>query len=92
MSKRTIFVTGASGNVGGATLDALDKSKNRIIAGIRESNKVECCKKKGVTETAVIEFGKKETLVNAFKGVDTLLLIPPGAESKFFDYFQTYFL
>jgi len=81
MSKPIIFITGATGNIGSHTIKHLDKSKFLIRVGVRDLSKGEELKKKGC-EVVQIDLEKRETLVNALKGVDRLLVVPPNCETR----------
>jgi len=81
MSKPTVFITGATGHVGGSTLEHIDKSKFNVKAGVRDLSKGQKLKGEGV-EPVVIDKAKKDTLLNAFKGVDRLLIVPPNAQNR----------
>ena len=85
MSKPVIFVIGASGNVGSATLQALsDKyaGKFDIRAGVRNPDKAD--KLKSLAGVSVVQAtqGDKDNLVGIFKGVDALYIIAPGTENR----------
>lgn len=75
---RTVFVTGASGQLGRAVLEELVKSgtKDRIVVGSRTPEKVEA--PEGV-EVRRIDFDDPSTLDAAFQGVDRLLIISTDA-------------
>ncbi len=71
-----IFVTGASGQLGHLTVEALLKKipASQIVAGARMTSKAEDLAAKGV-EVREIDYAKPSTLTAAFKGIDKLLLI-----------------
>jgi len=81
MSKPTIFITGANGNVGMNTFEHLDRSKYIVKVGVHGADKGKRFKDMGV-EVFDIDFKKKDTLMNAFKGVDRLFVIPPSVEDR----------
>jgi len=81
LDKPIIFVTGATGNIGCQTIQHLDKNKFQIRVGVRDLSKGEQLKQKGF-ELVQIDFDKKETLVNAFKGIDRLLVVPPNSQTR----------
>jgi uncharacterized protein YbjT (DUF2867 family) len=81
MSKTTIFVTGASGNIGSETAKNLDKNKFHIKLGVRDTSKVEHIRDLG-HEIIPIDFSKKETLLKAFKGTDRILIVPPASQDR----------
>ena len=72
-----ILVTGATGNYGKATIDFLLKkgiSANSISALVRDEAKAEDLKAKGIN-LRIGDYDNYATLVEAFKGVDKLLLV-----------------
>lgn len=71
-----ILITGASGHLGGATIDFLMKKNpnTKIKALVRSEEKGKGLKAKGV-ESAVGDYLNYDSLVNAFKGVETFLLV-----------------
>lgn len=75
---RTLFVTGASGQLGGLILDELAKSgtKDRIIAGSRTPEKARI--PAGI-ESRKIDFDDAASLDAAFAGVDRLLIVSTDA-------------
>jgi uncharacterized protein YbjT (DUF2867 family) len=83
MSVKNIFVTGGTGNIGFSTLQLLDKNKFRIKVGVHSIEKGKKLQEKGF-ETVQIDFNKKEDLLNAFKEVDALLIIPPSTQNRGF--------
>src|SRR4051812_24989333 len=94
MSKPTVFITGATGNVGGATFKHLDKNKVNIRVslaaaillmhkvGVRRESEAQEFKKKGC-EGVIYDLAKKESLLAAFKGVDRLLVVPPNSKGEY---------
>lgn len=75
----TLFITGASGNLGRQTVEFLLASgKGNIIAGSRDPEKISDLVAKGA-EARAVDFNKPETLATAFAGVDRLLLISTDA-------------
>jgi len=81
MSKRTIFVTGVSGNIGGVALHAMNTTKDTVIAGAKSKAKVEQLHIKDI-EIKEINYADKQNMLTNFKGVDRLFLIPPGKEQN----------
>jgi len=81
MSKKIICVTGATGNIGSHTLQFLDKSKFTIRVGIHSMQHAKKLQEQGY-ETCNMDFDKKEMLRTAFKGVDTLLIVPPSSQNR----------
>ena len=85
MSKPVVFVIGASGNVGSATVQSLSarySDKLEIRAGVRNPNKAD--KLKGLKGVSVVqaEMGVKDKLIETFKGVDALYIVTPGTENR----------
>ena len=85
MAKPKVFVIGASGQVGSATVRALStrfSDKLDIRVGVRNPDKVD--KLKGVEGVTVVraEMGVKGELVNTFKGVDALYIVTPPTENR----------
>lgn len=76
MSTRpTLFITGASGNLGRQTVEFLLASgKGNIIAGSRDPGKLADLVEKGA-EARAVDFNQPEALATAFAGVDRLLLV-----------------
>jgi uncharacterized protein YbjT (DUF2867 family) len=85
MSKSRVFVIGASGNVGKATINALARNygeKLDIRAGVRNPEKVaEFTSLQGVTVVRA-EMGKRDELIEIFKDVDVLFIVVPGAGDR----------
>jgi NAD(P)H dehydrogenase (quinone) len=74
-----LLVTGASGHLGRRVVELLlDKKAGHVIAGTRDPAKVADLVDKGA-EARVVDFDRPETLAEAFKGVDRLLLISTDA-------------
>lgn len=73
-----LFVTGASGQLGGHVIDALLETvpASAIVAGVRNSTTAAAgvLRDKGV-EVRTADYSRPETLASAFSGVDRLLLI-----------------
>jgi NAD(P)H dehydrogenase (quinone) len=72
-----ILVTGATGNYGKATIDFLLKkgiSTNNISALVRDVAKAEDLKTKGIN-LKIGDYDNYASLIEAFKGVDKLLLV-----------------
>ena len=85
MSKSRVFVIGASGNVGKATVTALSKNygeKLDIRAGARNPDKVaEFQSLQGVTVVRA-EMGKRDELIEIFKDLDVLFIVVPGSDNR----------
>ena len=80
MAKPVVFVIGASGNVGSATIQALSTKyadKLEIRAGVRNPDKADKIKLPGVTVVQA-EMGAKDKLKETLKGVDALFIVTPG--------------
>ena len=79
MAKPVVFVIGASGNVGSATIQALSTKyadKLEIRAGVRNPDKADKIKLPGVTIVQA-EMGAKDKLKETLKGVDALFIVTP---------------
>ena len=75
--KGIILVTGATGNLGKATINALLNKgvhANNIIALVRDETKAATLKEKGIT-LKVGDYDNYPSLVEAFKGVEKLVLV-----------------
>ena len=84
MAKPVVFVIGASGNIGQATIQALSSKYADILeirAGVRNPDKADKLKLPGVTIVQA-QMGDKDTLINTFKGVDALYIVTPGTENR----------
>ena len=84
MVKPVVFVIGASGNIGQATIQALSSKYADILeirAGVRNPDKADKLKLPGVTIVQA-QMGDKDTLINTFKGVDALYIVTPGTENR----------
>ena len=85
MSKPVIFVIGATGNIGSATLQALSSKyagQFDIRAGVRNPDKADKLRElAGVTVVQATQ-GDKDNLVGVLKGVDALYIIAPGTENR----------
>ena len=85
MAKLIVFIIGASGQIGSATVRALStrfSDKVDVRAGIRNPDKAD--KIKGIKGVTVVraEMGVKGELVNTFKGVDALYIVTPPTENR----------
>ncbi len=82
-----LFVTGATGQLGGHVIDALLETvpASAIVAGMRDPAKDEdatnAFRKKGV-EVRAADYSRPETLVSAFSRVDRLLLISSSENGR----------
>ena len=85
MSKPVIFVIGATGNIGSATLQALSSKyagQFDIRAGVRNPDKAD--KLRGLAGVTVVQAtqGDKDNLVGVLKGVDALYIVPPPTKNR----------
>ena len=81
MAKPVIFVIGASGNIGTATVSVLSakhSDKFDIRAGVRNPEKADKLKLPGVSVVQA-QMGDKDKLKETLKGVDALYIIAPGS-------------
>jgi len=81
MNKPIVFLTGAPGNVGGNVLQQIDKNKVTVKAGIRDPSKSKIIKDQG-GEPVNIDMNNRESMVNAMKGAERLLVVPPNAQNR----------
>ena len=84
MAKPVVFVIGASGNIGSATIQALSTkyvNKLEIRAGVRNPEKADKIKLPGVTIVQA-EMGAKDKLKETLKGVDALFIVTPGVKNR----------
>ena len=85
MAKPVVFVIGATGNIGSATVSTLASKyadKLDIRAGVRNLDKADKLKALAGVTVVQAEMGAKEKLVETFKGVDVLYIVTPGAENR----------
>jgi len=85
MAKPVVFVIGATGNVGSATLQALSAKyadKVEIKAGVRNPEKADKIKTIAGVSIVQAEMGAKDKLVGTFAGVNALYIVTPGAENR----------
>jgi NAD(P)H dehydrogenase (quinone) len=81
-TKPTLLVTGAGGQLGRRTIELLIEGKaGRIVAGTRDPAKLADLASRGV-EVRALDFDKPETLAEAVKGVDRMLLISTDAVGR----------
>ena len=71
-----ILITGATGNVGSATLDNLGTTNVSLRALVRGGSKTQTMRDRGV-EAVVGDFLEPDSLAPALEGVNTVLLITP---------------
>src|SRR5262245_54766359 len=75
-----ILVTGATGHLGGATIDSLlqkNTPANQIAALVRDPKKAEALAAKGITLRKG-DYSDVNALQQAFQGVDTLVFVSSG--------------
>lgn len=79
-----ILVTGATGNLGSSVIEQLQKniSKDQFIATSSSDSGVDKLNKKGF-KARIANFDNINTLNEAFKGIDKLLLISTMAQNRF---------
>ena len=85
MAKPVVFVIGASGNVGSATVQALSSKyadKVEIRAGTRNPDKADKLKSLPNVSVVQAEMGDKEKLRETLKGVHALYIVTPTAENR----------
>jgi uncharacterized protein YbjT (DUF2867 family) len=85
MSKPVVFVIGATGNVGSATVQSLStrfSDKLEIRAGVRNPDKADKLKDLKGVSVVQAEMGVKDKLIETFKGVDALYIVTPGTENR----------
>ncbi|MEO3387528.1 SDR family oxidoreductase [Mesorhizobium sp. CAU 1741] len=82
---QTIFVTGATGHLGGLVIDALLETRpaSAIVAGVRDPAKPSAIalRDKGVA-VRVTDYDRPETLASALEGIDRMLLISSSENGK----------
>ena len=70
-----ILVVGATGKVGGKTLQYLQTADDsQPVAAVRSAEKAESLQRQGI-ETVILDLDKPETLAAALKGIDRALLL-----------------
>jgi uncharacterized protein YbjT (DUF2867 family) len=74
MTKRTVLITGASGAVSGALIDALEGSELKLRALVRDPAKASRLSARGI-EVVRGDLDEAESLKAAFDGVDALWLL-----------------
>jgi uncharacterized protein YbjT (DUF2867 family) len=78
-----ILVTGATGNVGAAVVEALGSSRINVVAAVTDPNKYKTNAASGANVTAVrLDFQEPATFPAALKGIDSIFLMRPPAISK----------
>jgi nucleoside-diphosphate-sugar epimerase len=67
-----VFLTGATGYIGSAVLDALIKSDHQVVALVRDAERIERLKARGAA-TVIGELGTPKTYINAVKAADAVV-------------------
>jgi NAD(P)H dehydrogenase (quinone) len=78
-----ILVTGATGKLGSKVIESLLKSvpASNLVVSVRNPEKAEGLRNRGV-EVRQGDFDRPETLDNAFKGIDRLLIISADGDNE----------
>ncbi|MEH7334667.1 SDR family oxidoreductase [Neobacillus drentensis] len=78
-----ILVTGATGKLGSKVVESLLKSvpASNLVVSVRNPEKAEGLRNRGV-EVRQGDFDRPETLDNAFKGIDRLLIISADGDNE----------
>jgi uncharacterized protein YbjT (DUF2867 family) len=71
--KPRILITGATGQVGGKTIDFLISNTPEIVAAVRTVKKA-VFTNKGI-ETVILDFDDESTHIPAFRNIDRVLLL-----------------
>ncbi|GAA4507166.1 SDR family oxidoreductase [Hymenobacter ginsengisoli] len=75
VSKPTILVTGATGQIGGDTLRRLQADDAcTLVAAVRSPDKAQPFEAQGI-RTVILDFDKEETLAPALQGINRALLV-----------------
>ena len=85
MTKPVVFVLGASGSIGSATIQALSSkysNKVEIRAGVRNPDKADKLKGLRGVQLVQADMGDKEKLTSTLKGVHALFVVTPGADKR----------
>ena len=70
-----VLITGATGQVGGKTIDFLLANKEiEIVAAVRSKEKAEAFTKRGIA-TVILDFDDYSTHLPAFEGIDRMLMV-----------------
>lgn len=79
-----ILITGATGNLGSSVVDQLLKkgTSDQFVVTSSTQEGVNKLATRGL-QTRLADFSKKETLINAFKGIDKVLLISTMDQNRF---------
>lgn len=85
MSKPVVFVIGATGNIGCATVTTLAEKyadKVEIQGGVRNPDKADKLKEIAGITVVKAEMGAKDQLVKTFKGVSALFIVTPSVVDR----------
>ena len=75
VSKPTVLITGATGQIGGDTLRRLQADDSiELVAAVRSPAKAQAFEEQGI-RTVILDFDKEETLAPALQGIDRALLV-----------------
>ncbi|MGO4773380.1 SDR family oxidoreductase [Flavobacterium sp. W22_SRS_FK3] len=75
ITKPRILITGATGQVGGRTIEFLLANKSiEIIAAVRTAEKAIIFNKKGIA-TVILDFDDESTHIPAFKNIDRIFIV-----------------
>lgn len=70
-----ILITGATGQVGGKTLQILLKNNEvTVVAAVRTAEKAKIFEEQGI-ETAILDFDNAHTHLPAFEGIDAMFMV-----------------
>ena len=76
-----ILISAASGKVGQHVVTQLAQKKVSARAGVHSQAKASALRETGV-DAAVLDFESPESIIAAFKGIDTLFLVTPGSPDQ----------
>ncbi|HDS1818487.1 TPA: SDR family oxidoreductase [Pseudomonas putida] len=75
LHKPTVLITGASGQIGSATLRELQADDSiTLVAAVRSAAKAEAFAARGI-RTVMLDFDREETLAPALEGIDRAFLV-----------------
>lgn len=75
----SVFVAGATGNIGSAVLESLRQAGADVVAGVHTPERAEPLMSAGV-EARAFDFADQESMTAAMQGCDRLFLVLPLAE------------
>ena len=76
---KTIFVSGATGTTGGATVQALRATGANVVAGVHSTEKADALKSLGAT-LRPFDLADVRAMTDAMSGADGLYLVTPVSE------------